>query len=249
MNQKKPAYRKKPRLQKKQSNQRYQKGKQNQATEDPQGKFVTLNISNTNLIRDYINSVAPNLFTIISNTNAYIFYLLFQKEPEIYLVPKKQHLIIKRLNNAYPIEHAGIYFGKILKKNTHRGTQKFFRLSYEGGEFLLNAVRHVPKILKNVDIIQVNSFGERKFLYGQDIDEMRHIISDNITDLVKRKLIFVENRFEEYIGLALLKVKQAGSMYQDRSKKEDMQDFSNSINFQLGIMNLTDSGYYLRRGG
>jgi len=105
-----------------------------------------------------------------------------------------------------------------------------------------------PEEYKLLQTVNIDNEGERAFLYGRNL-EMDSVVSDT-DDLVKKKLIFVMNERNRYLGLALLMVKQAGvekPMGPMGIKKIDT--YSRSQNFALSLLNLIDAGYYLRSGG
>ncbi|MBA7525626.1 hypothetical protein ES705_17779 [subsurface metagenome] len=57
------------------------------------------------------------------------------------------------------------------------------------------------------------------------------------------------SRKNNYIGIALLLVKQAGQKKPEEPGQKKWDVHSRSQNFTVAIINLTDAGYYLRRGG
>ena len=66
---------------------------------------------------------------------------------------------------------------------------------------------------------------------------------------IKKFLDKAKDQNDNYIGIALLLVKQAGQKKPEEPGQKKWDVHSRSQNFNLSLMNLTDAGYYLRRGG
>ena len=95
-------------------------------------------------------------------------------------------------------------------------------------------------------MIQIDDEGEKAFLYGRDLS-LNEVVSET-EKLMKKKVIFVENEIHEFLGLALLMVKQAGSKKPEKNSQKVRDEYSRSPNFILSLLNLSDAGYYLRKG-
>ena len=210
-------------------------------------KFVLLNASRINKVKDYFKTIHENLYSKLLEKNRYFLYQNLGKGKQVFLVSMEIHNLVSSLRKAAPIKHCGINLGFFQSKRDRKGYNERFYLSFEGGRFLYSLIQNkFPKIFQEIQIIKLNTDGERSFLYGQDISLDR--ITSETEDLVKRRLIFVLNRKNQYIGLALLKVKLIGN--KDYSQKTRyIEEYSRSGNFMLSILNLADAGYYLRGEG
>jgi len=153
--------------------------------------------------------------------------------------------LVRTISKSNDIFHAGIHLGYMRRKKTHTGFERSFLLSYEGGAFLHHYINQFHPSLPEYQKIQLDEEGEKKFLYGQDVS-----FDDILTEtekLTKKRIIFVENEQGNYLGIALLLVKQAGAKKPiDHEKERD--DYSRSPNFRLRLMTLSDAGYYVRKG-
>ncbi|MHA1719502.1 MAG: hypothetical protein ACTSWX_16165 [Promethearchaeota archaeon] len=211
-------------------------------------KFVTLNSTNIQRVKEYFETIAPNLFNLFAQTNNYVLYQFEGKSYDIFLVPTIMSKIVKKLSKNLPLMHAGIHLGYMRPKRTHSGYVRAFFLSYEGGLFIYNFIlNNHPELLKQIQTIELNSKGEKSFLYGSNI-EFENVISKT-ANLVKKKLIFVFNQEKQYLGIALLLVKQAGKSKPTEPGQKTWDLHSRSQNFTVSLINLIDAGYYLRRGG
>ena len=211
-------------------------------------KFVTLNSTNIKMIKDYFETIAPNLYDLFAQSNNYVLYQFEGKTRDIFLVPTSMSKIVRKLSINLPVMHAGIHLGYVKPKRTHSGYVRGFFLSYEGGRFIYEfTVNNHPELLKDIQTIQLNAKGERSFLYGKNIDF--EDATSNTSKLIKKKIIFVLNKYETYIGIALLLVKQAGQKRPEEPGQKKWDVHSRSQNFTVALINLTDAGYYLRRGG
>ncbi|UYP47379.1 hypothetical protein NEF87_003664 [Candidatus Lokiarchaeum ossiferum] len=210
-------------------------------------KFVPLNATNVTLIKEYFESVSPNLFDSIANSGNYVLYQFEDISRDIYLVPTTMSRIVKKFSRKFPLVHCGIHFGYMRRKRTRTGFERAFFLSYEGGEFIYHLTKQsYPEIFKDLQIIQIDEDGAKAFSYGRPI-ELDCVISE-ISSIVKKKLIFVFDERDDYIGLALLRVKQAGVKRPVEGEYKSVDDYSRSQNFTLSLMTLTDLGTYLRKG-
>ena len=211
--------------------------------------FMPLNTTNVRIIKDYFVTISPDLFDILSSSNIYSLYQFEGDSNDIYLVPTTLLKVVKKLSRTVPLHHAGIHLGYMRRKRTRTGFERAFYLSYEGGEFLLSFVKsHSPKLYDSLQHITLKSRAEKSFYYGQSLEVLD--VKGDIKKIVKKRLIFVHNMQQEYIGLALLIVKQAGANKPDENTGYKHVDrFSRSEHFTLSIMNLSDAGYYLRKGG
>lgn len=211
-------------------------------------KFVTLNSTNIKMIKDYFQTIAPNLYDLFAQSNNYVLYQFEGKTRDIFLVPTSMSKLVRKLSVDLPLMHAGIHLGYVRPKRTHSGYVRAFFLSYEGGRFIYEfIINNHPELLKDIQSVQLNAHGERSFLYGKDID-FEDAIS-NTSKLIKKKIIFVLNQKNNYIGIALLLVKQAGQKKPEEPGQKKWDVHSRSQNFTVALINLTDAGYYLRRGG
>ena len=211
-------------------------------------KFVTLNSTNIQIIRDYFKTIALNLYDLFAQSNNYVLYQFEGKNRDVFLVPTSMSKMVKKLSKDLPLMHAGIHLGYVRPKRTHSGYVRAFFLSYEGGRFIYDFIlNNHPELLNDIQTIVVNGKGERSFLYGSDIN-FEDAIS-NTSKLIKKKIIFVLNQENNYIGIALLLVKQAGQKKPEEPGKKQWDVHSRSQNFNVSLINLTDAGYYLRRGG
>lgn len=226
------------------------------------------------LILDNIN---PRLKEII-NEKKYIIYQYYNEQTklkELFLVPETNVPLIKQLRNHEHVIFSGIYFGFLIQGFSKNNTklEKRFNLSLEGGSFLYSLCKaQYPDVYSELPILKVNPEGEKKFLYGNNLDVTDFYESDK--RFKKYTPIFVVDEYEDYLGLCLLMVKQAGS---ERSKKiqekkselenlrkrknynlaefdEELEieepdiGLSDSKNFIVKLQNLTDLGKYLRGG-
>lgn len=211
-------------------------------------KFASLNSTNIKIIKEYFETIAPNLFDLLAKSNKYVLYQFEGMSHDIFLVPTSMSQIVKKLAKNMPIMHAGIHLGYMRRKRTHTGFVRAFFLSYEGGNFIYNFIsKDHPEIMENIQKIQLNFKGEKAFLYGTNI-EFENVIS-NTAKLMKKKLIFVFNKNDNYIGMALLIVKQAGKSKPTEPRVKKTKTRSRSQNFTVSLLNLIDAGYYLRKGG
>ena len=211
-------------------------------------KFVTLNSTNIKMIKDYFRTIAPNLYDLFAQSNNYVLYQFEGRERDIFLVPTSMSKMVKKLSKDLPLMHAGIHLGYVRPKRTHSGYVRAFFLSYEGGRFIYEfIINNHPELLKDIQTIQLNAKGERSFLYGKEII-FEDVIS-NTSKLIKKKIIFVLNQKINYIGIALLLVKQAGKKKPEEPGQKKWDVHSRSQNFTVSLMNLIDAGYYLRKGG
>ena len=211
-------------------------------------KFVTLNSTNIKMIKDYFITIAPNLYDLFAQSNNYVLYQFEGRARDIFLVPTSMSKMVKKLSKNLPLMHAGIHLGYVRPKRTHSGYVRAFFLSYEGGRFIYEfIINNHPELLKDIQTLQLNAKGERSFLYGKEII-FEDVIS-NTSKLIKKKIIFVLNQRNNYIGIALLLVKQAGKKKPEEPGQKKWDVHSRSQNFNVSLMNLIDAGYYLRTGG
>jgi len=213
-------------------------------------KFMPCNSTNIQLIKDYFETIEPRLYDILATSGKYVLYQYEGLSREIYLVPTTMTKYVKKFSRSriLPVVHAGIHLGYMRRAMTYTGFARAFFLSYEGGEFVYTLMKtEHPNMLGKIQVIQIDSTGEKSFLYGHDI-EIDDVISE-INHLQKKKLIFVKDQTKNYIGLALLIVKQAGSKKPGKDEFKTIDFHSRSPHFTLRLMNLTDAGYYLRKGG
>ena len=211
-------------------------------------KFVTLNSTNIKMIKDYFKTVAPNLYDLFAQSNNYVLYQFEGRTRDVFLVPTSMSRTVRKLSKDLPLMHAGIHLGYVRPKRTHSGYVRAFFLSYEGGRFIYEfIINNHPELLKDIQTIQLNAKGERSFLYGKEII-FEDVIS-NTSKLIKKKIIFVLNQKNNYIGIALLLVKQAGKKKPEEPGQKTWDVHSRSQNFTVSLMNLIDAGYYLRKGG
>jgi ribosome biogenesis protein Nip4 len=210
-------------------------------------KFVALNATNVEIIKEYFNSISPALFSTLASTGNYQLYQYEAEEREIFLIPDQMSRYVRELSKNLPIAHAGIHLGFMRRKKTHTGFERAFFLSYEGGEFLFHYIQnHIPELFTNLQVAKLDQEGEKGFLYGRNL-EMRHVMGDH-DHLQKKKLIFVQNQDGRFLGLALLMVKQAGSSkITDDGPEKRQNRYSRSQNFVLTLLNLADAGQYFRR--
>lgn len=208
--------------------------------------FTTLNTTNVRLIKEYFSTISPHLYDTLARNGQYVLYQYEGRSYEIHLVPTTMSTLVKQLNRHFPMAYAGVHLGFMKRRRTHTHFERAFYLSYEGGRFLFNFVRSFePELQQEIQTVVLDEEGEKAFLYGRNID-LDDIISE--TDhLVKKKMIFVLDQEKEYIGLALLMVKQAGSEIDDQGMKT-RDDYSRSPHFKLYLLNLSDAGQYLRKG-
>ncbi len=211
-------------------------------------KFVPLNATNVNIVKEYCETISKSLYDALSNSGEYVLYQYENISRDIFLVPTTMTKYVKKMARNFQLVHAGIHLGYMRRKRTRTGFERAFFLSYEGGEFIYSVAKDkYPEIHKDLQSIKINSIGEKAFLYGRSI-EMENILS-NFSSIIKKKIIFVFDRLDNYIGLALLRVKQAGIKRPDDVQGRQIDQYSRSQNFTLSLMTLTDSGYYLRKGG
>jgi ribosome biogenesis protein Nip4 len=209
--------------------------------------FTTLNTTNVQLIKDYFKTISPNIYAKLAQSGQYVLYQYEGRGYEIYLVPTTMSAMAKQINKHYPLTSAGIHLGFMRRKKTHTHFERAFYLSYEGGRFLYQFIQEQePSLKEEIQTISLDLEGEQGFLYG------RNLSLDDITSetegLQKKRLIFVLDRFGEYLGLALLMVKQAGAEPLEEGEKV-RDDYSRSPHFILELLNLCDAGQYLRKGG
>lgn len=209
-------------------------------------KFTTLNTTNVQLVRKYFDTISPTLFDTLAKTGQFILYQSEGAGYEIFLVPSEISPMIKQLNKNYPLISAGIYIGFMKRVQTRTHFERQFFLSFEGGRFIWEYVNeNFPEIKSDLQSVTLDEEGEKAFFYGRNI-ELDDVISE--TDhLVKKKITFVLDQHGEYIGLALLMVKQAGAKKPVLGiKTTDL--YSRSPHFKLNLLNLSDGGIYLRKG-
>lgn len=210
-------------------------------------KFVPLNTTNVTLIKEYFETISPDLFDTIANSGNFVLYQFEDISRDIYLVPTTMSRMVKKFSRNFPIIHSGIHFGYMRRKRTRTGFERAFFLSYEGGEFIYHLTKQTyPEIFKDIQTIQIDEDGAKAFSYGRPI-ELDCVVSE-ISSIVKKKLIFVLDEQEDYIGLSLLRVKQAGVKRPIEGEYKSVDDYSRSQNFTLSLMTLTDLGNYLRKG-
>ncbi len=211
-------------------------------------KFVTLNSTNIQMIKKYFTTIAPNLYDLFAQSNNYVLYQFEGRTRDVFLVPTSMSKIVRKLSINLPVMHAGIHLGYVKPKRTHSGYVRGFFLSYEGGRFIYDIlINNHPELQKDIQTIQLNAKGERSFLYGKEINF--EDVTSNTSKLVKKRIIFVLNQNNNYIGIALLIVKQAGQKRPEEPGQKKWDVHSRSQNFTVSLMNLTDAGYYLRKGG
>jgi len=239
-----------PKIRGKKTTKKGQKKTHHQKKKSPSRdtKFVPLNTTNVGLVKEYFETISPNLFDHLANSGNYVLYQFEDISRDIFLVPTTMSRIVKKFSRNFPLIHSGIHLGYMRRKRTRTGFERAFFLSYEGGEFIYHLTKQAyPEIFKDLQVIQIDREGEKAFSYGRNI-ELDCVITD-INSIVKRKLIFVLDRKEDYIGLSLLRVKQAGIRRPVEGEFKSVDDFSRSQNFTLSLMTLTDLGNYLRKGG
>jgi len=209
-------------------------------------KFTTLNTTNVQIVHKYFETISPTLYDTLARSGQFVLYQAEGNRYEIFLVPSEISPMIKQLNKNYPIMSAGIYLGFMKRQQTRTHFERQFFLSFEGGRFLWDYVNsHFPEIKKDLQSVSLDEEGEKAFFYGRNI-EMDEVISET-EHLVKKKITFVLDQHGEYIGLALLMVKQAGTEKPVLGiKTTDI--YSRSPHFKLSLLNLSDGGKYLRKG-
>jgi ribosome biogenesis protein Nip4 len=224
-----------------------------------------------------LDNINPRLKEFI-NERKYIIYQYYNehtKLKELFLVPETNVPLIKQLRNHENVMFSGIYFGYLVQGFSKNNTklEKRFNLSLEGGSFLYSLCKsEYQDVFAELPILKVNPEGEKKFLYGNNLDVTDFYETDK--RFKKYTPIFVVDEYEDYLGLCLLMVRQAGS---ERSKKiheklseienlrkrknfnpgefdEELEieepdiGLSDSKNFIVKLQNLTDLGKYLRGG-
>ncbi|MHA1521868.1 MAG: hypothetical protein ACTSRK_16955 [Promethearchaeota archaeon] len=224
---------------KKQTKRKGQKGSR-------ETNFTTLNTTNVRLVKDYFETISPNLFDSLARNGQYVLYQFEGPRYEVYLVPTSTSALIKQLNKTYPIYTAGIHLGFMKRSLKRTHFERAFYISFEGGRFLYDFIqKKEPALLKVIQTVVLDEDGEKAFLYGRNI-ELDEVISET-EQLVKKKLIFVLDQYQEYIGISLLMVKQAGAKRPELGMKF-RDDYSRSPHFKLNLLNLCDAGQYLRKG-
>ncbi len=224
---------------KKQSRKKGQKGSR-------ETNFTTLNTTNVRLVRDYFDTISPTLFDSLARNGQYVLYQFEGPRYEVYLVPTSTSALIKQLNKTYPIYTAGIHLGFMKRSMKRTHFERAFYISFEGGRFLYDFIqKNEPTLKDQIQTVVLDEDGEKAFLYGRNI-ELDEVISET-EQLVKKKIIFVLDQYLEYIGIALLMVKQAGAKRPDLGMKS-RDDYSRSPHFMLNLLNLCDAGQYLRKG-
>ncbi|WP_457558067.1 hypothetical protein [Candidatus Harpocratesius sp.] len=209
-------------------------------------KFTTLNTTNVQIVKKYFETISLSLFDNMARSGQFVLYQAEGERYEIFLIPSEISPLIKQLNKNFPLIYAGIPLGFMKRQQTRTRFERQFFLSYEGGRFLWNYIQSdLPDIKNELQSVILDEDGEKAFFYGRNI-EMDDVISE--TDkLVKKKITFVLDQNKEYIGLALLMVKQAGTEKPVLGiKTRDL--YSRSPNFKLNLLNLSDGGKYLRKG-
>ncbi len=215
--------------------------------QDKPAQFVLLNATRVNRVKYYFETISKDLYDKIFYKSKYYLYQNTGKDRKVFLVPLEMHNLVSSLRKKAVIDHCAIYLGFLKSKRDRTGYSERFYLSYEGGRFIYDLInKKYTDLLNDIQIIKLNNSGERMFLYGQNIS-LDKCISET-EELTKRKLIFVINQQNEYLGLALLKVKMIGQQEYD-AKTRYIEEYSRSGNFMLSILNLADAGYYLRGEG
>ncbi len=210
-------------------------------------KFMPCNSTNIQIIKDYFATISPSLYNRLANSGDYQLFQYEGYSHEIYLVPMRLSRLVKKFTKTFAISYAGVHLGYMRRKRSHTGFERAFYLSYEGGEFLYSRIHsHFQDLLSEVQTLTLSGRGEKSFLYGQNIS-FGDVLSDT-EHLQKKKLIFVKNEQEIYLGLALLLVRQAGGVNVEAKDSKYQHEFSRSPNFTVAIINLTDAGYFLRQG-
>ena len=232
---------------KKQSNSPKKKHSSNKKhTGSQETNFTTLNTTNVQLVREYFATISPNLFDSLARNGQYVLYQYEGRRYEVYLVPTSTSALIKQLNKTYPVNAAGIHLGFMKRSQKRTHFERAFYISYEGGRFLYDFVhQQEPTLQDEIQTVELDDEGEKAFLYGRSI-ELDEVVSET-DQLVKKKLIFVLDQYQDYIGIALLMVKQAGAKKPDLGIKP-RDDYSRSPHFMLNLLNLCDAGQYLRKG-
>lgn len=240
-----------------------------------QHKFRQINSENMTHVNTILNNIEPRIREVLAK-NDYLIYQIYNEQTynrDLYLVNNSLVPLIKQLKEHTSLNHSGIYFGHLVQgySKSNIKMEKRFNLSLEGGSFLYSLIQSkYPEIFANLPILKVNTEGEKKFLYGNNLEATDiYQVNDRFK---KYTPIFVVDEYDEYLGLCLLMVKQAGS---ERSKKInerlneieylkkrknyhegdytetiriDTPDIgiSDSKNFIVKFVNLTDLGKYLR---
>jgi ribosome biogenesis protein Nip4 len=209
-------------------------------------KFNPLNTTNIGIIKEYFTTIAPNLYETLAETNEYSLYQLEARENEIFLIPNSLKKYVKKLAQNVPVTFAGIHLGYMRRKQTKTGFERAFYLSFEGGDFLNRTFLAAhPEFLPQIQRITLRDTGVKTFLYGGEI-HFDQIESDT-NNLRKKNLIFVFDTKKNYLGLALLIVKQASTV-REPDNLEAVDPNSRSKNFALSLLTLTDAGHFLRDG-
>ncbi|MCF2142014.1 MAG: hypothetical protein K9W44_18340 [Candidatus Lokiarchaeota archaeon] len=231
--------------QKLQKTHQFQKSKKSKS-KSQDIKFTTLNTTNVQIVKKYFETISPSLFDTMARSGQFVLYQAEGEGYEIFLVPSEISPLIKQLNKNFPLMYAGIPLGFMKRQQTRTRFERQFFLSFEGGRFLWKYIQsYLPEIKNELQSVILDEDGEKAFFYGRNI-EMDDVISET-EKLVKKKITFVLDQNKEYIGLALLMVKQAGTEKPVLGiKTRDL--YSRSPNFKLNLLNLSDGGKYLRKG-
>ncbi len=205
-----------------------------------------MNATRVKKVKKYFKSISPHLFEKMVEQTNYHLYNYTDNEKPVFLVPRHIHNLVSKMKKMVEIQHCAISIGFFKATRTRAGFDERFYLSYEGGRFLYDLIeKKFPEIQKEIFTAKLDKKGEKTFLYGTDVS-LKHVINQT-GHLHKFKLIFVQSRKEEYLGIALLKVKMIGEREYNKKMKY-VNEYSRSDNFIVSLMNLADPGYYIREG-
>ncbi len=169
-------------------------------------------------ILDYLSIITNNIGEL-STTHSMSFYVLpdIKKEDfdQVFLISETLSQFFENHKPILNIAYTGIFFGYLIKSK--------FNLSLEGSEFLFQ-----NRFFKAQHIVCVNEKGEKKILYGNDLE--KNMVIHQSTDILRSSFLLIINSYKEVLAMGELIV-----------------DFFETQNNDKVIARiLTDKGYYLR---
>ena len=212
-----------------------------------QHKFGRL-IRNMTHVNTILNNIEPRIREVLAK-NDYLIYQIYNEQTynrDLYLVNNSLVPLIKQLKEHTSLNHSGIYFGHLVQgySKSNIKMEKRFNLSLEGGSFLYSLIQSkYPEIFANLPILKVNTEGEKKFLYGNNL-EATDIYQVN-DDLGKHTIFLWTNR--RISGLCCSLVKQQSERVKNQERLNEIEYLKRRKNFMKGLHRNNQNRYTRHR--
>ncbi|MHA1728138.1 MAG: hypothetical protein ACTSWY_05350 [Promethearchaeota archaeon] len=183
------------------------------------------------IIKNGLDHVSGTVWSELGKESYNLYSKTGKPATQIFLVRHEDiklfKILLKEIGTS--IEHSGIFFGFFHNRE--------FRLSLEGGEFLFLELNKRRKMdLKTITITEKAS---KSFLYGNSLTPGDFIKKSDF--LNKKDVVFVLNPNRMFIGIGYIFKKPI------KEKMSKQKKFNKNI-AEIELRNLTDYGYYIRRG-